>query len=250
MMQLYYMKGACSLADHIVLEWVGVEYELVAMNHESIKAPEYLSLNPGGSVPMLKHGGFVLTQNVAILHYLGELYPSAHLLGGHAPRARAEVMRWLAFLDSDVHNAFKPLFAYKRLVEEDPLAVRLVTGARRQIREYLERLDQQLEGSDWITDARSVADPYLFVIFRWSVAMEIDLDGLPNLAAFAKRMYAEVGVRAALFSEEGIGPVPRRRTALPPMAPEHAQSLMFEAQRMCPYAKMARSGIHSTFILR
>jgi glutathione S-transferase len=204
MMQLYYMPGACSLADHIVLEWVGAEYGLVEMNHESIKAPEYLSLNPGGSVPVLKHGGFVLTQNVAILHYLAELYPFAHLLGGHAPRARAEVMRWLAFLNSDVHKAFQPLFVYNRLIEEDPWAAGLVTVARRKIRGYLERLDQQLEGSDWITDARSVADPYLFVILRWSAAMEIDLNGLRNLAAFAKRMYAEVGVRAALLSEEGI----------------------------------------------
>lgn len=204
MLQLYYMPGACSLADHIVLEWVGAKYETVAMNHKSLKSPEYLALNEGGSVPLLKHGDFVLTQNAAILHYLAELYPSARLLGGHAPRARAEVMRWLGFLNSDVHKAFKPLFALKNLIDEDPCATRHATAARRQIREYLERLDQRLEGGEWIVDSRSVADPYLFVIYRWSAAMEIDLNGLRNLTAFAKRMYCDAGVRAALLAEEGI----------------------------------------------
>jgi glutathione S-transferase len=184
------------------LEWVGARYKTIEMNHESLKSSDYLALNSGGSVPLLRVDDFLLTQNVAILHYLAELFPSAGLLGGDTPRARAEVMRWLAFLNSDVHKAFKPLFASKKQVEEDPLVARLATVARLQIREYLERLDQQLEGREWIANSRSVADPYLFVVFRWAASMGVTLDGLNHLRAFAERMYADKGVRAALFSEE------------------------------------------------
>ena len=53
---------------------------------------------------------------------------------------------------------------------------------------------------------RSVADPYLFVMFRWAVAMDVDLDGLRYLTAFARRMYGDAGTRAALQAEEGLAP--------------------------------------------
>ena len=87
MMQLYYMPGASSLADHIVLEWVGAPYDAVKMSPESLKSPAYLALNPRSTVPLLRHGDFLLTENVAILHYLAELHPEAALMGGHSPGA-------------------------------------------------------------------------------------------------------------------------------------------------------------------
>ena len=71
-MKLYYFAGACSLADHIVLEWIGEPYETVRMTLASVKSPEYLALNPNGTVPLLVDGDFVLTQNVAILSYLAD----------------------------------------------------------------------------------------------------------------------------------------------------------------------------------
>jgi glutathione S-transferase len=52
-MQLYYFPGACSLASHIALEWVGAPYETVKMDLPGTKSPEYLALNPNGAVPLL-----------------------------------------------------------------------------------------------------------------------------------------------------------------------------------------------------
>ncbi|MGH8174151.1 MAG: glutathione S-transferase N-terminal domain-containing protein, partial [Rhodanobacteraceae bacterium] len=92
-MKLYYYPGACSLADHIVLEWIGTDYELIEMSRASVKSPEYLAINPAGSVPLLRHGDFLLTENVAILSYLADLFPKARLIGDGSARGRAEVMR-------------------------------------------------------------------------------------------------------------------------------------------------------------
>lgn len=203
MMQLYYLPGACSLADHIVLEWTEAPYEAVAMTPQTLRTPEFVALNPGANVPLLRDGDLLLTENVAVLHYLAECFPEVGLLGA-TPRARAETMRWLAFMNSDVHTAFKAVFALKSVDDGDPQDAMRLSPARRRVRGYLERLDRQLAGRDWLTGMRSIADPYLFVMFRWAVGTDVGLDGLRNLTAFARRMYLDRGVRAALFTEEGL----------------------------------------------
>jgi glutathione S-transferase len=44
------------------------------MNRDRIKSQQYLALNPNGAVPLLVDGDFVLSQNGAILFYLGDRY--------------------------------------------------------------------------------------------------------------------------------------------------------------------------------
>jgi glutathione S-transferase len=198
------MPGACSLADLIVLQWVGVFHEPVRMSLASIKSPDYLAINVGGTVPLLQHGDFSLTENVAILGYLADLHPEARLLGDGTPSARAEVMRWLGFLNSDVHNAFKPMFVPARFLPDAALAPALAEAARVRVRGYLERLDDRLSGRAWLTGERSIADPYLFVLCRWSVSKGVDMQRLDNLVRFSDRMVEDAGVRAALAAEAGV----------------------------------------------
>ena len=203
-MKLYYYPGACALADHIVLEWTGATYDLVEMSRESVKSPEYLALNPNGNVPLLQHGDFVLTENVAILVYLAELHPDARLLGDGTPRGRADVLRWLAFLNSDVHGAFKPIFSPWRFYPDEAGAPAVVEAARVRVRDFLERLDAQLDGRDWLVGERSIADPYLFVMLRWAVGQKIAIDDLDNLVRFMERMYDDADVQVAIGAEEGL----------------------------------------------
>jgi glutathione S-transferase len=203
-MKLYYFSGACALADHIVLEWIGAPYEAIKLDRAALKSPEFLSLNPEGAVPVLVDGHFVLTQNVAILYYLAERHPDARLLANGSARGRAEVMRWLGLLNSDVHPAFKPIFAPTHF-HPDPAAAKLIADtARAQVRKHLERLDRHMDGRDWLAGNRSIADPYLFVLLHWARRLEVDSSGLNRLAGFVERMEIDRGVRAALCWEEGV----------------------------------------------
>lgn len=203
-MKLYYFPGACALASHIALEWIGAPYESVKLARSALKSPEFLAMNPDGAVPVLVDGDFVLTQSVAILYYLAERHPDARLFADGSARRRAEVMRWLGFLNSDVHVAFKPIFAPDRFHPDAAAAGVIADTARAHVRHYLERLDARLQDRDWLADDRSVADPYLFVLLRWSKRLKLDSSGLHNLARFFDRMRADNGVHAAIISEEGI----------------------------------------------
>ena len=51
--KLFYAPGACSLAPHVVLEWIGRPYEAVRVQYGS---PELLKVNPAGAVPVLDTG--------------------------------------------------------------------------------------------------------------------------------------------------------------------------------------------------
>lgn len=202
-MKLYTSPGACSMADHIALHWIGQPFQAQVMSAEERKSPEYLKINPAGAVPALEDGGWTLTQNAAILNYLADRFPEAGLGGDGDPKQRAEANRWLAFFNADVHPAFHPLFGAAGYLE-DGAQSQVKDHARKKLRGLFERADQQLAGKEWIAGFRSFADPYLFVVARWADKLDIDLSGLDNLAAFRKRMLADAGVQAAMTAE-GVG---------------------------------------------
>jgi glutathione S-transferase len=200
MMKLYTSPGACSLADHIVLEWTGKPYTAQIVSRDERATPEFRKLNPAGAVPVFEQDGWVLTQNAAILNYLADTSPEAKLGGDGSAKGRAEVNRWLAFLNADVHPSFHPLFGSTAYLGEQA-AEQTKDAARKKLRGYFERANAQLEGQEWLAGTRSIADPYLFVVLRWARAMKIDLGGLDNLARFFERMRSDPGVQKALKSE-------------------------------------------------
>jgi len=199
-MKLYTSPGACSMADHIVLEWIGKPYTAQIVSREQRATPEFRKLNPASAVPVFEDGDWVLTQNVAILNYLADKFPEGKLGGDGSLRGRAEVNRWLGMLNADVHPAFHALFGATGYLDEAGVQ-KTKDAARKKLRGYFERLDAQLSGRDWLAGTRSIADPYLFITLRWAKAMDVDLSGFHNLAAFEQRMRADQAVQKVLKNE-------------------------------------------------
>ena len=202
-MKLYFTPGTCALADHIVLAWIGKPYEVQKVPREERQQPWFLKLNPAGAVPVYEEDGWVLTQNGAILNYLADKFPDAKLGGDGTAKGRAEVNRWLAFVNSDMHPAFKPLFGFTSYLDDPVVIEKTKANARETLRKMFERVDAQLAGRDWVVGMRSIVDPYLFVTLRWATKQNIDLSGLDHLARFMQRMDADAGVRKALAEQEG-----------------------------------------------
>lgn len=201
-MKLYCLPGACSLADHIVLEWIGKPYEISVVPRDQLKTG-YLKINPNGAVPALEIDGWILTQNAAILNYLADENPGSGLGGDGSAKSRAEINRWMAFVNADVHPAFKPLFGATAYLEDPAMIEKSKDAARKSLRGLFEKANTQLEGQDWLAGTRSIADPYLYVVLRWARALNIDLSGFDNLTAFSKRMESDAAVQKVL-KEEGL----------------------------------------------
>jgi glutathione S-transferase len=196
-MKLYYMTGACPLASQIVLEWIGTPYELQLVERTALRNPEFLALNPVGSVPVLVDGSLTLTQNPAIVEYLLEKHPETGL-HGKTPEERAEVRRWLSFCNSDLHRTFSMIFGAASY-SEDPAVQNILTQKSVDRVQFLFGVaDKNLEGKQYQAGNRSIADPYLYTILRWAKAKQVDFSDKPNLSAFFARLDADPGVQAAL----------------------------------------------------
>ena len=200
-MKLYYMPGACPLATHIVLQWTATPCEGVKLSHDDLKKDAFLRVNPLGAVPALEVDGTVLTQNAGILNYLARIAPEAKLLGDGTPRGEAEAQRWLGFVNSDIHPAFKPLFGATAYLGDAAMIEKSKANARERLRSLFGIVDAQLKGRDWIAGSRSIADAYLFVMLRWAQGNGIDLSGLAEIARYYARMQKDAGVVGARKAE-------------------------------------------------
>jgi len=169
---LYYAVGACSLAPHIALEWIGAPYDAVRVQYGSA---ELLAVNPAGAVPTFREDdGWLLTQASAILDYLAHKHPEARLAGGYGVRAMAEAHRWPAFFTSDAHAAFWPIFMpYRYTTDPSEEARRAVVEARHKlVAKQFGILDRHLDGREHILDrGRSVIDAYAFPMIRWAIKL-------------------------------------------------------------------------------
>jgi glutathione S-transferase len=81
-----------------MLEEVGWAYETELLDYgTTMKAPEYLAINPMGKVPAIRHGETVVTEGAAICAYLADAFPEAGLAPPPGDRQRGPYYRWLFF---------------------------------------------------------------------------------------------------------------------------------------------------------
>jgi len=87
-----------------MLEETGATYQTEFMEYGgSMKAAEYLSVNPMGKVPAIRHGDVVVTECAAICAYLADAFPEAKL--APPPDQRGSYYRWLFFAAGPVEQA-------------------------------------------------------------------------------------------------------------------------------------------------
>lgn len=195
-MKLYYAPGACSLADHIALAEAGLPYELVKVDLKAKQTEDggdYTAINPKGYVPALElDEGGVLTENIAVLSYIaataGKLEPQQGL-------AHWRVLETTAFISTELHKNFKPMFNQAASEAERD-------EAKSTLAKRFALLAPQIGGDGFLFgDAPTIADCYAFVMVRWARKFDV---ALPEpLTEWFGRMSARPAVKTAL-AEEGL----------------------------------------------
>jgi len=149
-------------------------------------------------VPALRlDDGQVLTENVAVLLYIADRNPAAKLAPAAGTLERYRVIEWLAFVNSEIHKNFAPLFSPAASEDTKQFMRGLLTTR-------LDWLNNALGTKHFLTgDTFTVADAYLFVVLGWSSHVAIDLGKWPNLKRFHTDLKKRPSVMAA-FKAEGL----------------------------------------------
>ncbi|HEU0043473.1 glutathione S-transferase family protein [Sphingomonas sp.] len=158
-----------------MLEEVEADYEQVILDYgSSMKAAEYLAVNPMGKVPAIVHRGQVVTEGAAICAYLADAYADAGLAPG--AEERAAYYRWLFFAAGPVESAITNNYL-KVEVAEDQRAM-AGYGSYDQVVDVLER---EIAARDYVVGDRfTAADVYFGSQIIWGV----QFGSLPKRAAF------------------------------------------------------------------
>lgn len=81
-----------------MLEEIGQPYRTVVLDYgTTMKAVDYLAINPMGKVPAVTHRGVTVTECAAVCTYLADAFPAAGLAPALDDPARGPYLRWMFF---------------------------------------------------------------------------------------------------------------------------------------------------------
>lgn len=117
---LYYAPRSRASGTRVLLEELGAPYDLHVLNTLAgeQREPAYLSVNPLGKVPAIRHGDALVTEQVAITIHLADLFPRAGLAPALNDPLRGPYLRWIAYYGS----SFEPALI-DRVMQREPVPI-------------------------------------------------------------------------------------------------------------------------------
>ncbi len=180
----------------MVLHEKGIDFDV----HEvdlSNKSEEFLRASPTGKVPVVVVDGDSIYESNVVNQYLDEVADGPRLMPEDTKR-RAHARIWMAFADTDFFPAvFVASVGRYRGFSEDR-----ISEAKEKLKSALAKLEERLEGRDYLAEEYSLADVAHagnFVRLReLEESGELSLGEYPNLAAWMERLEGRESYNAAV----------------------------------------------------
>ncbi len=201
-MKFYFTPGACSIGIHILLEELELLFEAWMVNlvkGDNLK-PEYLAINPQGTIPSLVlPDGAVLTDFVSIARWLAQAHPERGLLP-EDPKQQQAVLDTLEFCVNHIHGqGFTRIFTTDRYSTDLTQHEAIVEEGRAIVVEGLAEIDERYAQGKLDLGAFTVADVALFYVEFWAERSAIELP--PFCARHFEQMLGRPAVRQVLMEE-------------------------------------------------
>ena len=189
MITLYHAPGSCSLAVKAALALSGLEHDVKIVNAQAGEqfTPQFIKINPLSKVPALIVGNDIITEGAAILQYISEIAPKAKLLPAVGTMQRAQALKWMMFVYSNVHPHFARIFVPARYGNDE---ADVKDKAERAVHGLFAIINDQLANNDYLAGSQlSIADLYLAVAIHWQMALKESLTAkYSNVAKYLQRL--------------------------------------------------------------
>ena len=179
-LKLYFAPGACSFVPHALLEMSGAEFEpsMVKLHKGEQNSDDYKAINPRGQVPVLVNNGQAISQILAIVLHLDQVFPEMGFLPAE-PLARAQALSTLAWMNNTVHPTFTHIFMPQKFSDSP-----------------------EVQGQAWLSGERfGPLDAYSLTLTRWGTIAGIAPEEHPTLWAFVQKVAAEPAVARVIERE-------------------------------------------------
>ena len=179
--------------------------DVVVIQRGHHREPEYLAVNPQGTVPALvTREGNLVVESLAVLLHIADQVPAAGLAPPVGTQARDRLHSLLSFMVTTVHPAFQMLWRAERFADSEEARADVRRTAEGRLATMLGVLQGELDSRGRLTGDRfSIADAYLFVLGRWGIRLDRPTSTYPRLWRFTEATAALPVARRAM-NREGI----------------------------------------------
>jgi glutathione S-transferase len=205
MIELYHCADARSFRALWALEELGLPYRLHVLPFPPrVRQPDYLELNPLGTIPLLIDGPVRMTESAAIPQYLATRYGPTPLA---VDAGEPDYALWLDWLHRSEATLTFPQTIVLRYTRLEPEERRLKQAADDYAQWFLSRLrhvTRALADRAWLCAGRfTMADLSVGYALLFARTLGLDAKFSPEVAAYWERLSARPAFRAAKAAQEG-----------------------------------------------
>ncbi|GAQ82668.1 maleylacetoacetate isomerase-like [Klebsormidium nitens] len=201
-------RSSCSWRVRTGLHFKGIRYTYVNCDRAAgeTATPEFLAINPMKQLPALRIDGHTLSESVAILEYLEEVYPDPPLLP-KAPEDRAIVRKLVETINAGT-QPLQNTYVLETLVEMyGPGAD--VMWAEKWIRRGLQAFEDIISktaGKCCFGDSLTMADVFLIPQLYNAHHLNIDLSAYPTCLRIEKDLGAHAAIKSGRPEKQPLPP--------------------------------------------
>ena len=198
--------GRASSSNVQMVRWALIEYGVPFTRHDlgenfgGLDTPEFLAMNPNGTIPVIKDGDLVLFESAAILRYLAERYGPKEAWPKD-PITRTRIDMWAEWAKQGPSNRFTSPVFWR--VVRTPIERQNPSEISRAVDRFESDLaiaESQLAKHDWLAGDHITHGDFILghVLFRY-FTIKIDRRDFPYVRAYYDRLCARPAYQKAVM---------------------------------------------------
>lgn len=202
MIQLYGHAKTRSLRVSWMLEELGTEYQFIDVDLSSgaARREPFVTLNPGGKVPVLVDGDLILTESAAIVTYLGDQYAPGSMVPTVGTLLRARYEQWCYFAVTELEQPLWNMAKHRFALPEARRVPAMIDCAAWEFGRALKILEKGLQAPFIFGEHFSAADILLGHTLQWAQAFKLEISS-PSILDYLQRLSTRPALARAVARE-------------------------------------------------